>query len=60
MILDGSEYPLAGEMPFVKFKTDGTVNGFASINRFFGCMQVNKHGLVTWFKRTWFYKNGWS
>ena len=42
MTVDGSEYPLSGEMPFVKFETDGQINGFASINRFFGAMQIDE------------------
>ena len=48
MIVDGSEYPLAGKMPFVKFEIDGKINGFASINRFFGSMQINEQGQVKW------------
>jgi len=48
MIVDASEYPLAGEMPFVKFETDGKINGFASINRFFGSMQINEQGQIKW------------
>ena len=48
MIVDGSEYPLTGEMPFVKFETDGKVNGFASINRFFGAIEINPQGQVKW------------
>jgi heat shock protein HslJ len=50
MIVDGSEYPLAGEMPFVKFETDGKINGFASINRFFGSIEINPQGQVKWSK----------
>ena len=50
MIVDGSEYPLGGNMPFVKFENDGRINGFASINRFFGSMQINEQGWVKWSK----------
>ena len=48
MIVDGSEYPLTGEMPFIKFETDGKVNGFASINRFFGSIEINPQGQIKW------------
>ena len=48
MIVDGSEYSLTGEMPFLEFKTDGSINGFASINRFFGFMQINEQGQIKW------------
>lgn len=50
MIVDGSEYPLSGEMPFLEFKADGSINGFASINRFFGSMDIDEQGQITWSK----------
>ena len=48
MMIDGDEYPLTGEKPFVTFDGRGKVNGFASINRFFGVMQVDGGGAVSW------------
>lgn len=50
MTVDGSEYQLAEEMPFIKFEADGKINGFASINRFFGSMQIDEQGKVEWSK----------
>ena len=48
MTVEDSNYPLAGERPFVKFETDGKINGFASVNRFFGSVQVDDKGLLKW------------
>jgi len=48
MTVNGSDYPLAKEVPYVKFETDGKVNGFASINRFFGSMQIDEQGKIKW------------
>lgn len=41
---DGSEIPLSGERPFVRFEKDGKVAGFASINRFFGSIKLDTRG----------------
>jgi heat shock protein HslJ len=38
---DGHDYPLAGENPFIKFEKDKKVSGFASVNRYFGSVQVD-------------------
>ena len=48
MTVGAVEYPLAGEKPFVKFDADGGVNGHASINRFFGGVEINKNGHLKW------------
>ncbi|HML76099.1 MAG TPA: META domain-containing protein [Anaerohalosphaeraceae bacterium] len=48
MKADGQDYPLTGEMPFIQFAPDGKVSGFASINRYFGSVQVSSKGHVTW------------
>jgi heat shock protein HslJ len=48
MIIDGTEYGLTGERPFVKFSGDGKVSGFASINRFSGSMQWDDQGKIQW------------
>lgn len=48
MKMDGQDYPLAGEMPFIQFTPDGKVSGFASINRYFSSVQVSGEGHVTW------------
>jgi len=48
MTIDGQEYELADERPFIKFESDGKLSGFASINRFFGSVQIDNHGAVKW------------
>jgi ABC-type Na+ transport system ATPase subunit NatA/heat shock protein HslJ len=48
MTLKGKEYPLVGEKPFIQFVDDSKVNGFASINRFFGSFKVDEDGHVSW------------
>jgi len=45
---NGQDYPLAGEKPFIKFEPDGKVSGFASINRYFGSVQVDSEGKLKW------------
>ena len=45
---NGQDYPLAGENPFIKFESDGKVSGFASINRYFGSVQVDGEGNLRW------------
>jgi heat shock protein HslJ len=45
---DGHDYPLAGETPFIKLEKDGKVSGFASINRYFGSVQVDSQGNLKW------------
>jgi heat shock protein HslJ len=44
----GQDYPLTGENPFIKFEPDGKVSGFASINRYFGSVQVDGEGNLKW------------
>ena len=48
MTIDGQQYKLADERPFIKFENDGKLSGFASINRFFGSMQIDNQGAVKW------------
>ena len=48
MTIDGNEYDLAGERPFIEFSNNGKVSGFASINRYSGSMQVDGQGRVLW------------
>jgi heat shock protein HslJ len=48
MTVDGKEFKLTGEMPFVKLEKDGRITGFASINRFFGSMTIDDKGEVKW------------
>ncbi len=42
------DYPLAAERPFIKFEPDGKISGFASINRYFGSVQVDYEGYLKW------------
>lgn len=48
MTIDGKEYKLSGKKPFIKFENNGKVSGFASINRFFGSMEIDDQGSVKW------------
>ena len=48
MKVDGKVYTLSNERPFMQFAADNKVNGFASINRFFGGVKVDEAGQVTW------------
>jgi glyoxylase-like metal-dependent hydrolase (beta-lactamase superfamily II) len=50
MIIDGKEYQLAKEKPFIRFDKDGKVTGFGSVNRFFGSMQIDDKGNIEWQK----------
>ena len=50
MIIDGREFRLAREKPFIKFDKDGNVSGSGSVNRFFGSMQIDDKGNVQWQK----------
>ncbi len=48
MIVDGKEYPLANERPFVKFSHGSRVTGFGSVNRFSGSMTWDDQGNIQW------------
>lgn len=48
MICDGSAYPLSARKPFIKITLDGKVNGIASLNTYFGNVQIDDKGTVTW------------
>ncbi len=50
MTIDGVEYQLAREKPFMKFGANGKLNGHASVNRFFGSMEVDADGKLKWSK----------
>ncbi len=49
MTVDGKAIDLVGEKPFIQFDADeNKVTGFASVNRFFGSVQIDKKGRVQW------------
>lgn len=48
MVVDGEVYELVGDRPIVRFEKEGRVSGFASVNRFFGSMQIDDTGKVIW------------
>ena len=48
MTLNGNEYDLAGDRPYIEFSNNGQVSGFASINRCSGSMQLDDQGRVRW------------
>lgn len=51
MTSGGQEYELAGKMPTVKIAATGKVTGFASLNMFFGSMEIDDSGNVKWPKQ---------
>lgn len=49
MTVDGKAIELVGEKPFIQFDADeNKVTGFASVNRFFGSVEINGEGHVQW------------
>ena len=48
MTLNGNEYDLAGKRPYIEFRNNGQVSGFASINRYSGSMQLDDQGGAPW------------
>lgn len=48
MTVAGKEQEILGERPFIKFEKNGGVGGFASVNRFFGSMEIDDKGIAKW------------
>ncbi len=49
MTVDDKAFELVGEKPFIQFDADeNKVTGFASVNRFFGSVEINGEGHVQW------------
>jgi heat shock protein HslJ len=49
MTVDSEVIELIGEKPFIQFNADeNKVTGFASLNRFFGSIKIDKKGRVQW------------
>lgn len=48
MIINGNEYPLSEQRPFITFENNGRLSGFASVNRIFGAIQIDHNGTVKW------------
>lgn len=48
MTVEGQDVPLTGEKPYIQFEPDGKVAGFASVNRYFGSVQIDKEGNLNW------------
>ncbi|MHC5190664.1 MAG: META domain-containing protein [Planctomycetota bacterium] len=49
MTVDGKPVKLVGEKPFIQFDVEeNRVTGFASLNRFFGSVNIDKAGNVQW------------
>jgi heat shock protein HslJ len=46
--IDGDEYDLAGDRPYIEFSDDGRISGFTSINRCSGSMQLDDQGGARW------------
>ena len=47
--VDGEMIELAGKKPFIQFDADeNKVTGFASVNRFFGSVEIDGEGRVQW------------
>jgi len=48
MNIDGNEYGLTGDRPYIEFSNGGKISGFTSINRCSGSMQLDDQGGVRW------------
>ncbi|OQY07826.1 MAG: hypothetical protein B6I25_00725 [Planctomycetales bacterium 4572_13] len=49
MTVEGEAFELVGEKPFIQFNADeNKVAGFASVNRFFGSVEIDGEGHVQW------------
>jgi heat shock protein HslJ len=48
MTVGSKDYEIADKKPFIKFEKDSRVGGFASVNRFFGSMEIDDKGNVKW------------
>ena len=48
MKADGESYALDAKKPTITITGDGKVGGFASVNRYFGGMEVDSEGNVVW------------
>ena len=48
MTIDGNEYDLAGDRPYIEFGNGGKISGFTSINRCSGSMQLDDQGGARW------------
>ena len=46
--IDGTEYGLTGDRPYIEFSNGGRISGFASINRCSGSMQLDDQGRARW------------
>lgn len=50
MRIDGADYGVSGEMPFIKFDAEGGISGFGSVNKYFGALEIDGDGKVLWVK----------
>ncbi len=48
MTVDGRAVELTGRPPTIAFEADGRVFGFASVNRYFGSVQITDRGELSW------------
>jgi len=46
--IDGNEYGVSGDRPYVEFSDGGRISGFTSINRCSGLMQLDDQGRALW------------
>jgi len=46
--IDGNEYDVLGDRPYVEFSDGGRISGFTSINRCSGSMQLDDQGRARW------------
>ena len=46
--IDGNEYDLADDRPYIEFNDNGRISGFTSINRCSGSMQLDDQGRARW------------
>ena len=48
LAFEGKDYQLKDVTPHIKFNNDGKVSGFASVNRYFGRVDIDDQGSVAW------------
>ena len=48
MIIDGETYPLETKKPTISFTVHGKIAGFASVNKYFGLVEIDEIGNIKW------------
>lgn len=48
MVIAGRDYSLTAKLPTIQIDQEGKVSGFSSVNRYFGKMDIDDRGSITW------------